>query len=64
MKFGSCAICAVEPCQGRNTAALRWISYVPQGCLAELTVVVTRMDLEFEVVRTVLIHRRVQFTFL
>ena len=41
MKFGSCAIGIYESGQGRNAAAIRRISYVPQGCLAELTVKVT-----------------------
>ncbi len=48
MKFGSCAICAGEPCQGRNAAAISRISYVPQGCLAEQAVEVTRMGIGFE----------------
>ena len=41
MKFGSCAIGIYESGQGRNAAAIRRISYVPQGCLAELTAKVT-----------------------
>ena len=41
LKFGSCAIGIYEPGQGRNAAAIRRISYVPQGCLAELTAKVT-----------------------
>jgi len=36
LKFGSCAMNIYEPCQGGNTAALRRIVHVPQGCLAEL----------------------------
>ncbi len=60
MKFGSCAMRAIEPCQDRNVAALRWMSYVPQGCLAELTVEVTCMGIGFEVACTG-IKRRFQF---
>ena len=41
MKFGSCAIGIYESGQGRNAAAIRRTSYVPQGCLAELTARVT-----------------------
>ena len=37
---------------------------MPQGCLAELTVVVTHIGIGFEAVRTVLIRRRVQYAFL
>ena len=45
LKFGSCATDVCEPCQVGNKAALSRMFRVPQGCLAELTVKVTRRGL-------------------
>ena len=41
MMFGSCAAGIYEPGQVGNKAALSRISWVTQGCLAELTMKVT-----------------------